>query len=247
MYIEVKEIVIPVVVRVPKTKCKAVSSARSQSQIVIQKHQALGPATVTRQMVCTLLVAVLVARLPALPHDQLPRRELHGVGVSTPFAAWRSRAARGACGVTHEGDAGDCRRGTRGSFGWPGRSSRLADAVGACLHSCSQCSQCHYISVSARFSDCSWYSSCELSQLRATANTKTFLSGPAAPPWNASSSNKKGARRGRRPNSTACPANTSAGSANPHPHPHRSPLTAHRSPLTFRPTHSPSPSTSPYP
>ena len=151
-----------------------------------------------------LLVAVLVARLQALP----------GVGVSTPFAAWRSRAARGTCGVTHEGDAGDCQRGTRGSFGWPGRSSRLADAVGACLHLCSQCSQCRYISVSARFSDCSWYSSCPLSQLRATANTKTFVSGPAAPPWNASSK-KKGVRRGSRPNSTACPANASAGSANP--------------------------------
>ena len=107
--------------------------------------------------------------------------ELTGVGVS-PFAAWRSRAARGSCGVTQEGDVGDCNRSTQGSFGWPGRSSRLADAVGACLHSCSQCSRCRYVSVSARFSDCSWFSSCRLSQMRATANTRTFLSGPAAPP-----------------------------------------------------------------
>ena len=128
-----------------------------------------------------------------------------GAGVS-PFAAWRSRASRGSCGVTREGDAGDCKRGTRGSFGWPGRSSRLVDAVGACLHVCSQCSQCRYISVSARFSDCSWYSSCRLSQLRSTADTKTFLSGPAAPAWNTSSFSKKGARRDSRPNNTACPA-----------------------------------------
>ena len=157
------------------------------------------------------LYTVLVARRQALPHDQL-----HSVGVSTPFAAWRSRAARGSCGATREGDAGDCQRGTRGSFGWPRRSSRLADGVGACLHLCSQCSQCRFISVSARFSDCSWYSSCQLSQLRATANTKTFLSGPAAPPWNASS-NKKRARRGTY--TTACPANASAGSANSEPIP----------------------------
>ena len=158
-------------------------------------------------MFCTIYyVAVLVARLQALP-------QLHGVSVreSTPFAAWRSRAARGSCGATRKGDAGDCQRGTRGSFGWPSRSSRLADGVGACLHLCSQCSQCRYISVSARFSDCSWYSSCQLSQLRATSNTKTFLSGPAARSWNASS-NKKRARRGTYP--TACPANASAGSAN---------------------------------
>ena len=129
----------------------------------------------------------------------------------TPYAAWRSRAVRGSCGETDEGDAGDCRRGTRGSFGRPGRSSRIADAVGACLHLCSQCSQCRYISVSTRFSDCSWYSSCMLKKVRTTTNTKTFLSGPAAPPWNASSRNK-GARRTK---STACPASASAGSANP--------------------------------
>ena len=165
-------------------------------------------------MLCTLLVAP-----QGLPHthEQLPavpRREGHGGGAPAPFAAWRSRSARGSCGVTQAGEAGDCERGTRGSFGWPGRSLRLADAVGACLHACSHCSQCRYISVSARFSDCSWYSSCRLSQLRATANTKTFLSGPAAPPWNASSK-IKGARRGPRRNSTACPANASAGSASP--------------------------------
>ena len=166
-----------------------------------------------KPMLCT--VVVLVARQgegPPHKHEQLPAVPRRG--APAPFAAWRSRAARGSCGVTHAGEAGDCQRGTRGSFGWPGRSLRLADAVGACLHACSQCSQCRYISVSARFSDCSWYSSCRLGQLRATANTKTFLSGPAAPPWTASSK-IKGARRGLRRNSTACPANASAGSASP--------------------------------
>jgi hypothetical protein len=149
------------------------------------------------------------ARPSTMPDVALLRSgELTGVGVS-PFAAWRSRAARGSCGVTQEGDVGDCNRSTQGSFGWPGRSSRLADAVGACLHSCSQCSRCRYVSVSARFSDCSWFSSCRLSQMRATANTRTFLSGPAAPPWNASASTKK------KPNNTACPASvaTEAGRA----------------------------------
>ena len=144
----------------------------------------------------------------------LSRREVHGVGVS-PFATWRSRAARGSCGATQEGDAGDCKRGTQGSFGWPGSSSRLADGVGACLHSCSQCSRCRYISVSARFSDCSWFSSCRLSQLQAAANTRTFLSGPAAPPWNASAYIKIGARRGSRPNNTACPASVAAEAGRP--------------------------------
>ena len=146
-------------------------------------------------------------RSASIARSRLRKSAMADVGVSvSPFAAWRSRAARGSCGATQEGDAGDCKRGTQGSFGWPGRSSRLADAVGACLTLCSQCSQCRYISVSARFSDCSWYSSCRLSQLRATANTRTFLSGPAAPPWNASASTKEGGRRDSRRNNTACPA-----------------------------------------
>ena len=133
----------------------------------------------------------------------------HGNGVGVPgFAAWRSHAARGSCGDTQEGDAGDCIRGKHGSFGQPGGSSHLADSVSACLQLCSQCSRCRYISVSARFSDCSWYSSCPLNRLRATEVTKTFLSGPAAPSWNASSSTKK-RTRGARPNST-CPASVDA-------------------------------------
>ena len=149
--------------------------------------------------------AILISRMLSADSSSSLLQVDGGAGVF-PFAAWRSQASRGSCGVTREGDEGDCKRGTRGSFGWPGRSSRLVDAVGACLRVCSQCSQCRYISVSARFSDCSWYSSCRLSQLRSTADTKTFLSGPAAPAWNTSSFSKKGARWDSRPNNTACPA-----------------------------------------
>jgi len=69
-----------------------------------------------KRMLCTLLVAP-----QGLPHKQeqlpaVPRREGHGGGAPAPFAAWRSRAARGSCGVTQAGEAGDCERGTRGSF-----------------------------------------------------------------------------------------------------------------------------------
>jgi len=87
--------------------------------------------------------------------------------------------------VTQEGRIGDCERGASGSFGDPG-SSRLSDAVGACLQRCSQCPRCRYISVSTRHNDCSWFSACQLSRLRPTSITRTFLSGPASPPWNAS-------------------------------------------------------------
>ena len=52
-------------------------------------------------MLCTLLVAP-----QGLPHKDkheqlpaLPSREGHGGGAPAPFAAWRSLAARGSCGV----------------------------------------------------------------------------------------------------------------------------------------------------
>lgn len=78
------------------------------------------------------------------------------------FTLMLTRALRqGICGETALG--GDCDKGDMGAFGlhphdaaqgWP-------RAVQACFTLCSQCTQCHHITVSLKNLDCSWYTTCE--------------------------------------------------------------------------------------
>ena len=58
----------------------------------------------------------------------------------------------GYCGQTELG--GDCDKGHLGS--WAG-----ARTLHACAKKCSDCARCAFVSFSAQFGDCSWYSSCD--------------------------------------------------------------------------------------
>lgn len=57
----------------------------------------------------------------------------------------------GNCGATSEGDAGDCERGERGTWG-------ALHNIDACARRCARCTRCRYISFSrpSAYGDCSW-------------------------------------------------------------------------------------------
>ena len=71
----------------------------------------------------------------------------------------------GYCGTTETG-AGDCERGDRGSWILP--SAKLVSwnvAAPACVELCRRCQRCNAVSLSLKFSECSWYSECARVQL----------------------------------------------------------------------------------
>ena len=76
-------------------------------------------------------------------------------------SGWLSVARHGYCERTGgEGD-GTCSHGRKGTLSIP--SSAYADwhsAAKACLAACHACKRCRHVSLSLRFSDCSWYHEC---------------------------------------------------------------------------------------
>jgi hypothetical protein len=80
--------------------------------------------------------------------------------------------AAGYCDTTAElvlssTKGGDCLRGSKGSIKLPPSAAvSLRAAMGFCSAYCERCKRCAYASVSAQWSDCSWFSSCSLDALR---------------------------------------------------------------------------------
>ena len=80
----------------------------------------------------------------------------------------RSRHHAGYCDVTTAGN-GDCLSSQKGAWALDHSETRtLETAVQACMQKCRMCSRCRFISVSRRFADCSWFSTCNLSRLHHT-------------------------------------------------------------------------------
>ena len=77
---------------------------------------------------------------------------------------WLNRTTRGFCGATQEGES-DCTLGDMGAFGLSkAEATSWAAAATVCLQRCGSCERCAFISVSIKFTDCSWYSSCDLAR-----------------------------------------------------------------------------------
>lgn len=85
-------------------------------------------------------------------------------------ARWLAQAWRGHCGETASG-RGNCAREASGS--WPLGTVSLVDAATVCLRWCQLCANCRFISISARWHDCSWFSRCD----KLTDNPADFHSG----------------------------------------------------------------------
>ena len=107
--------------------------------------------------------------------DLSPRAQ--GKGHHTAARKWRERAAPGYCKRTASGVLGDCSAGDSGSLALPIGNHSEVSVVAHCLAACAACERCQFVSVSARWRDCSWFSSCALDRLR--TNVAGFLSGPA--------------------------------------------------------------------
>ena len=86
---------------------------------------------------------------------------------------WMRSARPGYCNITSAA-SDSCETGAQGS--WSLRASPLAlqsweTAAAACLERCAECSNCRYISLSLTEADCSWYRSCNLSDLKVLRRT----------------------------------------------------------------------------
>lgn len=93
-------------------------------------------------------------------------RLLVDVANTSLIRQWQSGSHRGKCGPTVSDDPGDCESGDRGMWRLTTfDSSRPALAASACLHRCSRCRRCNFISVSHLNNDCSWFNTCNLSGL----------------------------------------------------------------------------------
>ena len=102
--------------------------------------------------------------------------------TSALITEWLEAAQAGHCGVTR--DLGDCDAGDKGSFGWDvGKTQTTRRAARWCLRQCASCSRCAFVSFSQKYSDCSWYAECDLSQLRPapSGRKRDFLSGKMSP------------------------------------------------------------------
>ena len=75
--------------------------------------------------------------------------------------------------------------GNYGSFGGPPRALQQSWSAAAtwCLQECATCTRCTHVTVSLRYNDCSWYSTCAMNALQKLpcGQLDEFRSGPAPP------------------------------------------------------------------
>lgn len=123
----------------------------------------------------------LVSRLPALGAADCLASSLDSDGAVSELAArrWLRGAAVGHCGTTAWAPPGECRAGaTAGVLGLlPDETTSWLAATRACLARCARCAACHFISVSLRWRDCSFYAACDLTSLH--TDVQGFRSGLA--------------------------------------------------------------------
>jgi hypothetical protein len=95
--------------------------------------------------------------LPPPPPRQLAAVVLNSSGIAQ---SWHT----GYCARTTTVDVCSGEE-EMGSFQVDWRGNNWTRAVAQCTTACLACEQCHYISVSLQFRDCSWYRHCQLAQL----------------------------------------------------------------------------------
>mmetsp|Transcript_53319 Transcript_53319/g.88552 ORF Transcript_53319/g.88552 Transcript_53319/m.88552 type:complete len:216 (+) Transcript_53319:51-698(+) len=80
------------------------------------------------------------------------------------------KSKRGFCAITESNNQGECspasQGSAKGSLQLPiNVSTSWQLAAGWCEEQCRRCSACRFVSLSRRFSDCSWFAQCNLSKL----------------------------------------------------------------------------------
>ena len=104
-----------------------------------------------------------MSKSKTLPPKPAPPPQQHApTEVTPPRQRAPARAVRmiadGYCDTTSDGQGEQCRpQDSKGTWRIGSRQ--------ACLARCVACAQCHYISFSEKFSDCSWFRTCDLSGL----------------------------------------------------------------------------------
>lgn len=115
-------------------------------------------------MLRTLLVLVYCVPVTALQGSSYRLQALATSGLAIQQDAagsWMLHSRLNtSCGITQDGNAGDCAAGDAGSWNLGQRSSWVA-AAEQCLALCSGCARCRFVSITLWASDCSWYSRCD--------------------------------------------------------------------------------------
>eukprot|EP00965_Chrysotila_dentata_P245882 6206828-Pleurochrysis_carterae.AAC.4 len=80
--------------------------------------------------------------------------------------AWVEASRPGFCGYTTDYQRNRCSVDSSGSFGLSlAASSSIQRSVAVCLKHCDACERCNFITVNPRQRDCSWYHTCNTSNL----------------------------------------------------------------------------------
>jgi len=108
------------------------------------------------------------------PKARNPKTKTLAEGKAETQAAWDSLGAvQGACGKADEGT--DCSTDNAGSW-WLTKAEAASrqQAITACEARCHACTGCRFVSMSWKKRDCSWYTSCDLNNLKRSPTHRTF-------------------------------------------------------------------------
>lgn len=100
-----------------------------------------------------------------------------------PFSsAWHRKSVAGHCGMTTRRGLDACLTDAQGAFRLPkaGLLGGWETAGPACAELCRRCANCHFISVSLLWADCSWYRRCDLNATTALEGSRSATVLPVA-------------------------------------------------------------------
>ena len=78
---------------------------------------------------------------------------------------------RGTCDTTNFAEHNDCQYGEKGA--WKAGEHNMTHVLD-CIAQCRKCNKCNFISYSARFNDCSWFTSCATPLLGNSVSARSF-------------------------------------------------------------------------
>lgn len=146
--------------RVPSARAARRSAKTGQPEVLLsfgvndcEARVAAVPLATVQQM----LVPV-AAPAAACPSPPPPSR-------TSLIDDWLEAGSNGYCGETTPG--GDCQSGEKGSIPL-NREEEVRTwwhATATCMGHCARCANCHFMTVSLRYKDCSWYRTCDLEKL----------------------------------------------------------------------------------
>ena len=140
---------------------------RSNQHVVVQLEQ-MGYA---HDMPMQEALRANVSTFPWFRHTLMafrrtPRARQVKLGELWPTWEWEKTWRLGYCSPVTAGKRASCDTDTSGTWKvWDGLNST---GMHTCATRCQACDRCHFVSYSAQFSDCDWFTACDLDALSST-------------------------------------------------------------------------------